>query len=310
MRKYLCAILALVAATKTNAADTTKPLNPNIGLVLNGYWANKENDEMLKGFSIGESELNINADIDPYLKGNFTIAFSNENTAEVEEAFIRTTSLPYGLTLTAGRMLPIFGYLNEKHRHTDDFALRPLVMRSYFDEGSFKADGAQASVVLPAVLYSELGGGAFGHGDFTAYARIGGGDAHAWRLGASYYRKSEAEDELGVVVEPMQDFVGADFKYSYSQNGNNKETEFSLYGEYIMRKQSATDTTDKEDDSGFYAAATYKWAERWRGGYMYSVLFVDEEHDEHTAMLEYNTSEFGRFRLQYSFGDEKQVVLQ
>lgn len=294
-------MLALAAAVRANAADTVKPLNPNIGLVLNGFLADRENDEIPKGFSIGESELNINADIDPYLKGNFTVALKDDEAAEIEEAFIRTTSLENGLTLSIGRMLPIFGYLNEKHRHTDDFALRPLVMRDYFgSEGFFNADGVQASVVLPSALYSEIGGGAFGQNDLTAYVRIGGGNAHAWRLGASYYHRGEVEDEFGF-IEPEQKFVGADFKYSYSPNGNSKETEASLYGEYVRRQ---------EVDSGFYAAATYKWAERWRGGYMYSAILSDERTDEHVAMLEYNTSEFGRFRLQYGFGDESRAMLQ
>ena len=330
MHKCFCAFVALVAAVGmgARAADTISSLNPNLGVILNGRWADKEDDDTPKGFSIGETELNLSADVDPYLKGNATIAFTDENELEVEEAFIRSASLPWGLSLTAGRVLPTFGYLNEKHRHTDDFALRPLVMRRYFEEGAFHADGVQASCVLPTPLYSEIGGGAYGEGDFTAYARVGGGDAHAWRLGTSYYYRREADEDEYDGATPSQHFGGVDFKYAYSPNGNNKETEFALYGEYLVRRTSAfggpgtwddglwgeapeAGGSDKEDDSGFYAAATYKWAQRWRVGYLYSAFAAGDRADEHAVMLEYNTSEFGRFRVQVSSSDgEQKVMLQ
>lgn len=282
---YVFFVLVAAFAVQVHAADSQRLFNPNIGVILNGKYASKEP----KGFSIDESELNFNANIDHNLMGNLTIGFADEN-AEVEEAFIRTIALPYGLSLTAGRIMPTFGYLNEKHKHTDDFLFRPHVLREYFEEGFFNADGVQGSIILPINLYSEIGGGVFNKNDFTAYTRIGGGDILAWRLGASYYHKKDDES--------AQDFAGVDFKASYSPNGNSRETEFAIYGEHI---------TQRTQNSGFYVATTYKWKQQWRTGYMYSAL---DKIAEHAVMIEYDTSEFGRIRLQYGFGEVKQIVLQ
>ncbi|MDR0367011.1 MAG: hypothetical protein LBH41_00335 [Rickettsiales bacterium] len=304
MRKYVFALACLVGA-QVSAADNQRLFNPNMGIVLNGQYASSEENGLPKGFSIGESELNFNANIDDKLKGSLTFALAEEDGethVEIEEAFVRTNSLPYGMSVSAGRMMPVFGYLNEKHAHTDDFVFRPLALRSYFDEGRFVADGAQMSVVLPTELYGEVGGGAFGTGDYSAYARIGGGDAHAWRLGASYLRRKERVDANGII--PENDLYGADFKYSYSPDGNAKETELSLYGEYISRQDG------DEVVNGYYAALAYKWAVFWKAGYMRSGL---DQEAEHALMLERSTSEFGRLRLQYSFGDDdeyRQIALQ
>ena len=300
-----------------------RTFNPNLGIVLNSQWADREFEEMARGFSMGESEINMNANIDDKLFGNMTIGIWPDG-AHIEEAYVRSLGLPYGISVKAGRMMPIFGYLNEKHLHTDDFVRRPLALRQIFGrEGRIITDGVETSMVFPTVLYSEIGGGAFGEKDFSAYARIGGGDAHAWRLGSSFLRyrpgsghshdDHDHDDEYDL---PQENLVGIDFKYSYSPFGNNRETELSLYGEYIFRNGEAdgaglyaADDHAHDDDGGFYAAAVLKWARYWRTGYMYSA--AGHDYDEHSVLLERMTSEFGRFRLQYTHGAfENQVVFQ
>jgi hypothetical protein len=76
-----------------------------------------------RGFSINESEVNFQANIDLYLFGNLTAAFEPNNTISIEEAFMQTTSLPAGFTLRAGRFFSAIGYLNASSTRTPGTSL-------------------------------------------------------------------------------------------------------------------------------------------------------------------------------------------
>ena len=77
-----------------------------------------------RGVSIGESEINLQANVDQALFANLTVAFENDNSVNVEEAFIQPTALPWGFTAKVGRFFSGIGYLNEQHSHIWDFADR------------------------------------------------------------------------------------------------------------------------------------------------------------------------------------------
>ncbi len=85
-----------------------------------------------QGFSLAGTELNLNSNIDDYFWGNVTLAADDRRVVilagiDVEEAFIQTTSLPYGFTFTGGRMFSDIGYLSISIPHVWDFADAPLV---------------------------------------------------------------------------------------------------------------------------------------------------------------------------------------
>ena len=52
-----------------------------------------------RGFSLAETELGLSASIDPWLRGQASIALHPDNSVSVEEAFVQTTSLGNGLSL-------------------------------------------------------------------------------------------------------------------------------------------------------------------------------------------------------------------
>ena len=309
---------------------------------LQGFQTGSDGMRPAKGFSVGETEVGMSANVDHTLYSALNLSFANDKV-EVEEAFIKTLALPFGASVTAGRLLPSFGYLNEKHKHTDDFVDRPLPYRAFLN-GGFHDDGVQASLVLPTDFYSEIGGGVFRGAEFpskangnapglaTAYARIGGdfGTGHDWRLGVSYLhansngggRKDDAGD---LAFTGNSDVYGADLKYAYAPNGNNTINEFALQAECLFRHEQGRYTAEYGNDrvsaavngysSGLYGQATYKFMTNYRVGYRYAFLdapgtpglFKDSSLDArghtlqtHSLMAEYNTSEFGRFRLQYT----------
>src|SRR5205085_3429317 len=95
------------------AKPATNAFNPDISLILQGTAARSSqnpDDYQLtgfaptggevaparRGFSLGESELFITSNIDPYFRGQLVASLTPENTVEVEEAFFQTLKLGSG----------------------------------------------------------------------------------------------------------------------------------------------------------------------------------------------------------------------
>ena len=154
-------------------ADTAKPsapvqsapasanaFNPAISLILGGQFNNLQQDPETyqiggfipggdeigpgsRSFNLGESELTVSANIDPYFSGFFVMAVTPENEVEVEEGYVLNSGFVPGVSVKFGRLLSGFGYLNEIHAHAWDFVDVPLVYQAFFG-GQLKEDGLQA----------------------------------------------------------------------------------------------------------------------------------------------------------------------
>ena len=334
--------------------------NPSIGVILNGraasfsrgtseiagFGVGEEGERGSEGLSLGESELNFSANVDDKFYGSLTAAIvreDGEDKIELEEAYIQTlpgAALPDGARAKAGRAFWTFGYLNEHHSHSDDFADRPLTNRVYLN-GSFNDDGAEFSYVLPTDIYAEIGGGVFrgddfpgggsvsGLGSWSAFARTGGdiGDNQSWRLGVYTLRNdanSRQSNEETVTFVGESNLYATDVRYTMAPTGNARDQELIFQAELMYRDDDGTynDTnagtgTLSYDESsfGWYAQATYKFAPAWRVGARYARLHAadtpagfagsaldSQGHDPETYSLmgDRTNSEFGRFRLQYN----------
>ena len=119
-----------------------------------------DHDPQQRGFNARNTELAFDGAVDPYFEGFANIVFlldnNNETEAELEEAFLQTTSLPYNLQLKGGQFLAAFGRLNPTHPHTWDFADTPLVNGLLLGPDGLRGVGAQASWTLPVPWYSQL----------------------------------------------------------------------------------------------------------------------------------------------------------
>ena len=94
--------------------------NPAISVILNGSYAMSKNDPAAatvagfalgeeggradRGFSLGESEVAISANVDQEFFANLIVAIGGDGEIGVEEGYIQTTNLPWGFTAQAGRM--------------------------------------------------------------------------------------------------------------------------------------------------------------------------------------------------------------
>ena len=341
------------ATSKRRVADNS--FNPEIGVILQGkYQSFSENTSEFAGFAVGEeaergeegvgideTELNFSASVDNLFRGSTTIALHEHDGStevEIEEAYVETMALPYGLNAKAGRFFSELGYLNSHHSHADDFVDRPLPNRAFLD-GNYGDDGVQVSAVLPTDFYSEIGGGVFRGDDFpgggadgsdigawTAYGRVGGdiGDNTSWRLGLSTLQLDGAERSAN---EDMVTFDGdsglyiADARLTHAL-GTDQELIFQ--GEYFHRDEDGNyDDTDAgtgavaydDSQSGWYAQGVYKFHPQWRAGARYSQLHAgdvpaglvssaldDGGHDPWAAsvMVDWSNSEFSRARAQFN----------
>ncbi len=321
------------AAAETAAASASNrtgenAFNPAVSLVLQGTYARTSQDPNTfhitgfapsggevgppkRSFGLGETELAIAANIDPYFRGVAIASLAPEGGADVEEAYFQTLALPQGFTLKGGRFFSGIGYQNEQHQHAWDFQDAPLPYKAFLGT-QLKQDGVQLKWIAPTDLFVELGaelssGERFpgsdrnknGAGSSAIFGHIGGdiGSSYAWRAGLSYLKTSpqnrgyEDIDSLGGAV--TNSFTGdaklwvADAILKWAPNGNSTRTNFKLQGEYFQLKQngrltyddsagsaafgSVTDAFDSTQ-SGWYLQGVYQFVPRWRAGYRYDRL--------------------------------------
>ena len=308
----------LAPPVATSGSSGGNAFNPAISLILNGTLADfSRNPDTYslpgfaipadanpgeEGFSLGETELVMSANIDDKFYGQFTAAFTDENEVEVEEAFFETLTLGHGLTFRGGRFYSGIGYLNSFHSHAWDFVDQPLVYRAMFDN-QYGDDGVQLRWVAPTDIFLEFGAEMFrgenypaagaanrGKGVTTFFVHIGGdiGIEHAWRVGLSRFEANADDRETGDDASPdifngETTLTGIDFVWKWAPNGNPRERNFKFQAEYFRQEvdgnfdpaSSGTALRDKNRQYGWYAQAIYQFMPRWRAGLRYDKLHAD-----------------------------------
>jgi hypothetical protein len=340
-------------ANAAGAGQPSNAFNPSIGLILNGAYAKfsqdpegyaisgfplgGESDPGTAGFSIGESELSINANIDPNWYGAFTLAMGGGEAA-VENAYVQTTSLGHGLTVRGGRFFSGIGYLNEQHAHAWDFTDTALVYRALLGT-HYGDDGVQLRWVAPIDLLTEVGaewmrgdgfpaGGSAneGRGAWSSYVHFGGdvGASHSWRAGLSYLsaKAQGRESGDGDSFTGTSKVVVADVVWKWAPNGNAYNRNFKFQAEYLRSSNegdftpaSGTETAYSAKPSGWYAQGVYQFMPRWRVALRHDQLKADYpgvaftgtvlDNQGHTpkrdsVMIDFSNSEFSRLRLQFN----------
>ena len=352
LREELKALQQQVQKLERSNASSEAAFNPGISLILQGTAARASRDPAgyeitgfapsggevgprPRGFSLGESELFITGNIDPYFRGQLVGALTPEDEVEVEEAFFQTLRLGSGFSLKGGRFLSAVGYQNEIHSHAWDFADAPLV-HSAFLGGRLNDDGIQLRWVAPTDLFFELGGEAgrgrsFPASDrdrnganlWTLFGHVGGDlGAAAWRAGLSFLRAAPRErsfedsDSLGNDIAPA--FTGR--SRIWIADAVIKWQRFKLQAELFQRRESgelAFDVLSGDYASrqrGGYAQAVYEFMPRWRAGYRYDrlghgtvtndsgidspLLMTAHDPSRHSAMVDWSPTEFSRVRVQ------------
>jgi hypothetical protein len=119
-----------------------------------------DHDPQQRGFNARNAEIALDGAVDPYFEGfaNIVLKLDNDDETEIEleEAFMQTTNLPFGLQLKGGQFFAAFGRLNPTHPHTWEFADTPLVNGRLLGSDGLRGVGAQISWTLPVTWYSQF----------------------------------------------------------------------------------------------------------------------------------------------------------
>ncbi len=134
-------------------------VNPDISAIgqVYGTYTNDSLTETHDKFalSLGETEINLDAALNPYFKGAFVLAIEGDGGIEVEEAYASMVrGLPLNLALKAGKYRLNFGKLNQVHPHAYPFlrtprVLAPDVAKLLPGEESFNDIAVEASTLIP-----------------------------------------------------------------------------------------------------------------------------------------------------------------
>lgn len=111
------------------------------------------------GYRLGvrEVEVAIQAAVDPFFRGDVFLGFSDAEGASIEQAWLTTSALPWGLEVRLGRMLLPVGKENTTHRHDLHTIEYPYVLQRFLGEEGLKGTGIYASrVFAPFGFYQEL----------------------------------------------------------------------------------------------------------------------------------------------------------
>jgi hypothetical protein len=321
------AVKAESAAIQANTRPTSEAaFNPAVSVILNGVYANLSQDPGRfqitgfvptlgdvspgkRGFSLGESELALAANVDHYFRGTLIASLQPDDRVGVEEANIQSLGLSNGFTLKAGRFFSSVGYQNEIHAHAWDFTDAPLANKVFLGN-QLADDGLQIKWLAPTETFFEVGaelgrGRAFpgsnrdknGAGASNLFARLGGdiGESTAWRVGlarlstTAQNRNYDDLDSTGTQVNNSFDgksrLWALDAVLKWAPNGNSTSNSFKLQGEYFRRTENGNLTYDtaaasfgtqtdtlRSAQSGWYAQGVYQFMPMWRIGYRYDRL--------------------------------------
>jgi hypothetical protein len=161
------------AASGAAPATATGPINPRllpdisaVGDLVGDLSPKGSTQEDNSRFGVREIELAVQAAVDPFFRGDVFLGISDLESISIEQAYLTSTSLPWGLEVRLGRFLEPVGKQNTTHRHDLHTIEYPYVIQRFFGPEGLKGTGIWASKIFaPFGFYQEL--------QLTAVDRLG-----------------------------------------------------------------------------------------------------------------------------------------
>jgi hypothetical protein len=313
---------SMQSQTLGGASSNARLLNPDISLIGDFIGTAGHNDVMpSRSLELHESELGVQAIIDPYARADVFISFGEEGV-NVEEGYVTFTSLPASLLLKVGKMRAAFGKVNTIHNHALPFIDRPLATNNLVGgEDGIDDAGFSLSRILPAPKDWFL----------EATAQVFRGDS------SDVFQASQRQDASVVghlrAYKDLSESTNLDLGVSYARGHNDVGSNFttSLYGAdatvrwkplrraiynsflfrtelfYSLRDQLATLNAEQTEHAfGMYSSAEYRVNRRWtvggrfdRSAHARDANLIDTGL---SAIVTYWPSEFSQIRGQYRYG--------
>jgi hypothetical protein len=153
-------------------------------------------DPERRGFTLQQGELSLAGAVDPYFTGQAHVIFTDE-VIELEEAFLTTQRLPYGLQLKAGHFLTEFGRLNPTHPHAWQWIDQAVINTRLLGGDGLRNPGFRLAWLLPIPWFSQIQLGAQDASGETALSFLGDGeDTHG-------HGHDDEEEPLGIGRRPI-----------------------------------------------------------------------------------------------------------
>ncbi len=311
--------------TYGGATGMAKALNPDISVIgdfLGATGASNVPPSLVAAgrgplpvLQLHESEVGLQAIVDPYARADFFLSFGEEGV-NVEEGYITFTSLPAGFVAKVGKMRSAFGKVNTLHNHVLPWTDRPLMTDSLVGgEDGIDDAGISVTRILPAPK-----------GIFLE------GTAQVFRGDSGDVFKTSQRSDVSVVghlraYRDLTESSNLDVGFSYARGHNDLGSAFltNLYGidatfhwtplrrtiyhnfvgraEFVWSRRDQLPTQQRT--FGFYTSGDYRLSRRWtvggrfdRSGRAREANLTD---DGFSGVLTYWPSEFSQIRGQYRF---------
>jgi hypothetical protein len=302
--------------------SAAKALNPDISVIgdfIGALGGNSQQDtvslEPIPAFQMHESEIGLQAIIDPYSRGDFFISFG-EQGVNLEEGYITFTALPGSFVAKVGKMRSVFGKVNTMHNHVLPWVERPIVTNNLVaGEDGINDAGFSIERILPAPkgIFLEATGQLFRGDSGDVFHSSQRSDVSTVAHLRGYRDISESTNlDLGISYARGHNDLGTNFLthlYGVDATVRWKPLRRSIYhsfvgrSEFIWSDRQQLPTTQKA--FGYYASADYQFARRWflGGRYDHSDRSRDPALTDKggSVVVTYWPSEFSQLRGQYRF---------
>ncbi len=267
------------------SAGASKVFNPDIAVIgnfLGSVGRSSGNPNPGKALELHESEVALQAIVDPYARADFFLSFGEQGVG-VEEGFVTFPTIPGGLLLVVGKMRAAFGKVNGLHTHVLPWADRPLVTRNLVggEDGINDAGISVARIIPNPWFFFEATGQVFRgdsadvfqssrRGDLTYLARLRAyqdlGEATNIDLGASLARGHNNAGVLdGVDIGRFTTRL-----YGLDATLRWKPLQRSIYHSFIARSEFVWSRRDQgngpQSAFGYYVSGDYQLGRRWFAG--------------------------------------------
>lgn len=302
---------AVEAASAPGGTGSATYFNPAIAVIGNFLGiAGRNRVEDRPSLEMRESEISLQAIVDPYAKADFFVSISNDGV-DLEEGFVTFTHLPVDLLVKVGKFKAQFGKVNTQHLHVLPWPDEPLpIVNLLGGEEGWSDSGVSVARILPLPgdTFSELTAQVFRgktEGLFDAPGRNGVsylaqyrayrdfGDDHNVELGTSWGRGSNGTTENAKTTLENIHLV-----YRWKPLSGRPYRSFVLRSELFRSQREQPG--GKQTSRGFFVGGDYQLARRWFGGARYE--FSDHADDEtkrdrgEAVTLTFWPSEFSQVR--------------
>ncbi len=276
-----------------------------------------EEDNLGDRFSLREAEVDFRADVDPYARGVFIVAFEEEApgefATEVEEGYVLFPALPLDLQAKAGRFRSEFGLNNVLHTHDLPQTTRPLPVRAFLGPEGDVVQGGSLAWLVPAGTPLELSGQVFNGENDAIFAGSGSSDlAYLGRLkwfhdlSDNQFVQFGASDMFGFGDEDGSDhsnLAGIDLLYKWRPRERGDRESVVVSGEIFWLNRDRGSGEDDLDAYGAYGFLQVQAFKNWYFGTRWDSSespFADAEDAwSGSAYVSWYSTEFLRVRLGY-----------